>query len=84
MCISAVSDQLPDRRCAQTVLACSIFESLGDFAADVVRRLVRDWKADAIVCAGHVFPGNNILRVRTGGALTSMPLPMHFPAIGRI
>jgi hypothetical protein len=65
------------------VLARSIFESLGDFAADAVRRLVRDWKADAIICAGDLFAGNNILRVRTRGALISMRLPMHFPAVGR-
>jgi hypothetical protein len=48
-----------------------------------VRRLVRDWKADAIICAGDLFAGNNILRVRTRGALISMRLPMHFPAVGR-
>jgi hypothetical protein len=62
------------------VLARSIFESLGDFAADAVRRLLKDWKADAILCAGDLFAGNNILRVRTRGALIPLRLPMHFSA----
>ncbi len=62
------------------VLARSVFESLGDFAADAVRRLLKDWKADAIVCAGDLFAGNNILRVQTRGAMISLRLPMHFPA----
>lgn len=62
------------------VLARSVFESLGDFAADAVRRLLKDWKADAIVCAGDLFAGNNILRVQTRGAMIPLRLPMHFPA----
>jgi len=65
------------------VLASSVFESVGDFAAEAVRRLVKDWKADAIICAGDLLAGNNILRVRTRGELISVRLPMHFPAIGR-
>jgi hypothetical protein len=65
------------------VLARSVFESLGDFAAEAVRRLLKDWKADAIVCAGDLFAANNILRVRTRGAMISLRLPMHFPAVGR-
>ena len=52
-------------------------------AADAVRRLVKDWKADAIICVGDLFAGNNILRVRTRGELISVRLPMHFPVIGR-
>jgi hypothetical protein len=63
------------------VLARSIFESLGDFAADAVRRLLKDWKADAIVCAGDLFAANNILRVRTRGAMVTLHLPMYFPAV---
>ena len=31
------------------VLARSVFESLGDYAANAVRRLLRDWKVD-VVC----------------------------------
>ncbi len=65
------------------VLGRSVFESLGDFAADAVRRLVKDWKADAIVCAGDLFAGNSILRVQTRGAMISLRLPMHFPALER-
>jgi hypothetical protein len=64
------------------VLARSVFESLGDFAADAVRRLLKDWKADAIVCAGDLFAANNILRLRTRGAMISLRLPMYFPAVG--
>lgn len=65
------------------VVARSIFESLSDFAADAVRRLLKDWKADAIICAGDLFAGNNILRVRTRGAMISLHLPMYFPPAGR-
>lgn len=64
-------------------LARSIFESLGDFAVDAVRRLLKDWKAEAIVCAGDLFAANNILRLRTKGAMISLRLPMYFPAAGR-
>ena len=64
------------------VLARSIFESLGDFAGDALRRLIKDWKADAIVCAGDLFAGNNILRVRTRTAIIALHLPMHFPPVG--
>jgi hypothetical protein len=64
-------------------LARSVFESLGDFAADAVRRLLKDWKAEAIVCAGDLFAANNILRVRTRSAMISLNLPMHFPAVAR-
>jgi hypothetical protein len=65
------------------VLARSIFESLGDFAVDAVRRLLRDWKAEAIVCVGDLFAANNILRLRTRGAMIALRLPMYFPAAGR-
>jgi hypothetical protein len=64
------------------ILARSVFESLGDFAADAVRRLLKDWKAEAIVCAGDLFAANNILRLRTRGAMISLRLPMYFPAVG--
>jgi hypothetical protein len=67
---------------SRDVLARSVFESLGDFAAEAVRRLLKDWKADAIVCAGDLFAANNILRVRTRSAMISLHLPMYFPAAG--
>lgn len=63
-------------------LARSLFESLGDFAFDAVRRLLKDWNAEAIVCAGDLFAANNILRLRTRGAMISLRLPMYFPAAG--
>jgi hypothetical protein len=63
-------------------LARSVFESLGDFAAEAVRRLLKDWKGEAIVCAGDLFAANNILRVRTRSAMISLHLPMYFPAAG--
>ena len=65
------------------VLARSMFESLADFAVDAVRRLVTEWKADAIVCAGDLFAGNNILRVRTRGGLIALRLPLHFSPVAR-
>lgn len=63
------------------VLARSMFESLGDFAVDAVGRLLKDWKADAILCAGDLFGGNNILRVHTRSGMIAMHLPMHFPPV---
>lgn len=65
-------------------LARSVFESLGDFAADAVRRLLKDWEAEAIVCVGDLFAANNILRVRTRAAMIPLHLPMYFPAVGGI
>lgn len=67
---------------SRDVLARSVFESMGDFAAEAVRRLLKDWKAEAIVCAGDLFAANNILRVRTRSAMISLHLPMYFPAAG--
>ena len=65
------------------VLARSVFESLGDFAAEAVRRLLKDWHADAIICAGDLFAANTILRLRTRGAMVSLRLPMYFPPAAR-
>jgi hypothetical protein len=61
------------------VLARSVFESLGDFAADAIRRLLRDWKADAAVCAGDLFAHNNILRAHARRGLLRLRIPVHFP-----
>lgn len=46
---------------AKPVLGRSMFESLGHFAADAVGKLLRDWHAEAIVCAGDLFSGNTLL-----------------------
>lgn len=61
------------------VLARSVFESLGDFAADAMRRLLRDWKADAAVCAGDLFARNRILNAQARKGLLRLRVPVHFP-----
>lgn len=64
------------------VLARSVFESLGDFAADAIRRLLRDWKADAAVCAGDLFARNKILRERARASMQRLRVPVYFPPAG--
>jgi hypothetical protein len=64
------------------VLARSVFESLGAFAADAMWRLLRDWKADAVVCAGDLFAGNKILRERARTGMLRLRVPVHFPPAG--
>lgn len=64
------------------VLARSAFESLGDFAADAIRQLSRQWKVDGVVCAGDLFERNVILRERTRRGLTRLRVPVRFPAEG--
>jgi hypothetical protein len=61
------------------LLAHSIFESLGDFVADAIRRLLRDWTTDAVVCAGDLFAGNEILRSHTRQGLLRTRVPVLFP-----
>jgi hypothetical protein len=61
------------------VLARSVFESLGDFAGDAMRRLIRDWKADAVVCAGDLFAYNKILRDRARASTLRLRVPSYFP-----
>jgi hypothetical protein len=61
------------------VLARSVFESLGDFAADAIRRLLRDWKADAAICAGDLFAHNRILHVQARKGMLRLRIPVHFP-----
>lgn len=60
-------------------LARSVFESLGDFAADAIRRLLRDWKADAVVGAGDLFARNRILHEHARKGMLGLRVPVHFP-----
>ena len=64
------------------VLARSVFESLGDFAADAIRRLLRDWKADAAICAGDLFAHNEILHAQARKGMLRLRIPVHFPPDG--
>ncbi|MBI3688408.1 MAG: hypothetical protein HY241_13945 [Actinobacteria bacterium] len=60
-------------------LARSVFESMGDFAADAIRRLLREWDARAVLCAGDLFAGNRLLRDRARTGLTRVRRPVLFP-----
>jgi hypothetical protein len=64
------------------VLARSVFESLGDFTTDGIRRLLRDWKADAVVCAGDLFARNKILRGRARTGMLRLRVPVYFAPPG--
>jgi hypothetical protein len=61
------------------VLARSVFESLGGFAVDALQRLLHDWKADAVVCAGDLFARNRILREHVRRGLMRVHVPVHLP-----
>lgn len=61
---------------AKPVLARSIFESLGGFAASAILRLQHEWRADAVVLAGDLFEHNVILRERAVRGLACSPLPI--------
>jgi hypothetical protein len=61
------------------VLARSVFESLGDYAANSVRRLLRDWKVDVVVCAGDLFARNRFIADRTRRGLVRPQLAVYFP-----
>lgn len=61
------------------VLARSVFESLGDYAASAVRRLLRDWKVDHVVCAGDLFARNQFIADRARRGLVRPNLAVHFP-----
>lgn len=65
------------------ILARSVFQSLGDFTVDAVRRLLRDWKAEAVVCAGDLFARNTILRERARWGMLRLPVPVYFSRTGR-
>ncbi|UQX11280.1 hypothetical protein [Candidatus Mycobacterium methanotrophicum] len=62
------------------LLANSVFESLGDFVADAIGRLLRDQPADVVVCAGDLFAGNRILRSRVQSGLARSRVLTLFPA----
>ena len=61
------------------VVARSVFESLGDYAANAVRRLLRDWKVDVVVCAGDLFARNAFIADRTRRGLVRPMLQVCFP-----
>lgn len=61
------------------VLARSVFESLGDYAANAVRRLLRDWKVDVVVCAGDLFARNALIADRMRKGLVRPMLQVYFP-----
>ena len=61
------------------MLARSVFESLGDYAATALRRLLRDWKVDVVVCAGDLFARNRFIADRTRRGLVRPRLQVCFP-----
>ena len=61
------------------VVARSVFESLGDYAAHAIRRLLRDWKVDVVVCAGDLFQRNAFLADRARLGLVRPKLQVYFP-----
>jgi hypothetical protein len=61
------------------VLARSVFASLGDYAANALRRLLRDWKADIVVCAGDLFACNRFIAERARRGLLRPNLHVLFP-----
>jgi hypothetical protein len=65
------------------LLANSVFESLGDFIADTIGRMLRGQPADVadvVVCAGDLLAGNQTLRSRVRSGLVRSRLPVLFPA----
>ena len=64
---------------ANHVLARSVFESLGDYAATALRRLLRDWKVEVVVCAGDLFARNRFIADRTRRGLVRPRLRVCFP-----
>ncbi|MGO9754383.1 MAG: hypothetical protein ACLP8S_24700 [Solirubrobacteraceae bacterium] len=61
------------------VLARSVFESLGEFAANAIRRLLRDWRVPVAVCAGDLFQRNRFIAERARKGLTRPGLQLCFP-----
>ncbi len=64
------------------VVARSVFESLGDYAAGAIRRLLREWKVEVVVCAGDLFARNAFLADRARRGLVRPKLAVYFPANG--
>lgn len=58
----------------------SVFESLGEYAAIAVRRLLRDWKVEVVVCAGDLFARNRFIAERARRGLVRPRLRVCFPA----
>jgi hypothetical protein len=63
------------------VVARSVFDSLGDYAANAVRRLLRDWKVDVVACAGDLFARNQFIAERMRRGLVRPGLQVLFPAV---
>jgi len=63
------------------VLMRSVFESLGDYAANAVRRLPREWSVDVVVCAGDLFARNRFIADRTRRGLVRPRLRVYFPMV---
>jgi hypothetical protein len=61
------------------VLARSVFDSLGEFAANGIRRLLRDWRVPIAVCAGDLFERNRFIAERARRGLTRPGLQLCFP-----
>lgn len=61
------------------LLARSVFESVGDFVADAIARLLTVQPADVVVCAGNLLAENPILRARARSGLVQSRLPVLFP-----
>jgi hypothetical protein len=61
------------------VLARSVFESLGLFAAAAVRRIRTDWPAEVVACCGDLYAGNEILRQATRRGLAGRRVPVLMP-----
>jgi hypothetical protein len=63
------------------VLMRSVFESLGDYAANAVRRLLREWSVEVVVCAGDLFARNRFIADRTRRGLVRPRLRVYFPMV---
>jgi hypothetical protein len=63
------------------VVARSTFDSLGDYAANAVRRLLRDWTVDVVACAGDLFARNQFIAERTRRGLVRPGLHVLFPTV---
>jgi hypothetical protein len=61
------------------VLVRSVFESLGDYAAAALRRLLRDWKVDVVAFAGDLFARNRFIAERARRGLLRPRLQVCFP-----
>ncbi len=58
------------------VLARSIFISLGNFTGEVVRRLLSDFDAKAVLCLGDLFFANRILADSARSSMATLRVPI--------